>query len=85
MKLLEIKQKKKYALLITEENQTILTDPAYPGNQGFALEEEIDTEQCLRDNADFACTYGFRCGADVSFRNAQAQSIKSKNIWKKNI
>jgi regulatory protein len=59
MKLLEIKQKKKYALLITEENQTILTDPAYPGNQGFALEEEIDTEQCLRDNADFACTYGF--------------------------
>ncbi len=74
MKVFQIQQKKKYALLITDTNETIFVDKDYIKHNNIGIDSEIEFQTCVDANAQFA--YEFAMDSAFNYLSYAARTEK---------
>ena len=74
MKVIQIQQKKKYALLITDNNETIFVDRDYIKQNNISVNSDIDLKKCVDANSQFA--YQFAMDAAFNYLSYAARTEK---------
>ena len=74
MKVIQIQQKKKYALLITDTDETIFVDKDYIKQNNISIDSDIEYQTCTEANSQFA--YQFAIDSAFNYLSYAARTEK---------